>query len=52
MTKEELAEVEKLDKKYFYNSDLKKFTLRILYIDSQKDALVIAEHFKNNLAVS
>jgi hypothetical protein len=52
MTKEELREVEKLDKKYFYNSDLEKFTLIVPYIDSQKDAVTIAEHLKNNLAIS
>lgn len=41
-------EVERLDPKYFYNSDNEKFTLNLMYLDSQKEWSIIAENIKNN----
>jgi len=49
MTKDEMSKVDELDKKYFYNSDLEKFVLKVQYIDSQKEAIKIAEQLRDNL---
>jgi hypothetical protein len=48
--KEELKKIEELDERFFYNKKLEQFSLKLLYLDSDKNMQFVAENVKTSLA--